>query len=121
MTIDGHGLTLAQFIAVTRGGERVILSSEAATRMRSSRAIVEEKIRQGQATYGINTGFGKLSDILIDEHDTRILQRNLILSHSCGVGKPLDEEIVRGILLLRANALAKGYSGIRVETVQLLL
>ncbi|MBE3555272.1 MAG: histidine ammonia-lyase [Thermicanus sp.] len=78
-------------------------------------------VRDGRVVYGITTGFGKFSDVVIPKKEALILQENLIKSHACGVGAPFTKGIVRAIMLLRANALAKGFSGIRVETVQLLL
>ncbi|WP_036075869.1 aromatic amino acid lyase, partial [Limnohabitans sp. Rim47] len=86
-----------------------------------SRKLVEELIERGEVVYGITTGFGKLADVMIPQEKVEELQRNLILSHACGVGDPLPKEVVRAMMLLRANALVKGYSGIRLETLQLLV
>ncbi len=119
--IDGNKLTIEEFINVVRKNYKVELSDEAVEKVEKSRSIVEKFVDEEKVVYGITTGFGKFSDVLISKDETKILQRNLIVSHSCGVGEPLDEEIVRGIMLLRANALAKGYSGIRLSTLNTLI
>jgi histidine ammonia-lyase len=121
VVIDGSSLTLEQFINVSRHEYRVILSKAAEERVVNSRKIVEEIVADHRVVYGITTGFGKFADVTISQEDCKRLQRNLILSHACGFGNNLPKEIVRGIMLLRANALAKGYSGIKLETLQLLI
>lgn len=119
--IDGNSLTLEQFIDVTRNNARIKLTEESIGKVNKARALVDRYVAEGKVVYGITTGFGKFSDVTITGDETVALQRNLIMSHSCGVGNPLDEEIVRGIMLLRANALAKGYSGIRLSTLETLI
>lgn len=119
--IDGNHLTLDDFINVVRNDYRVELTADALESIKANRRIVDRFVDEEKVVYGITTGFGKFSDVAISKEDTELLQRNLIISHACGVGNPLDEEIVRGVMLLRANALAKGYSGIRHETVLTLL
>ena len=86
-----------------------------------SRSIVDKIVEDDKVIYGITTGFGKFSDVTISGEDCKELQRNLIISHACGFGNKLDTEYVRGIMLLRANALSKGYSGIRLSTLQTLI
>lgn len=119
--IDGNKLTLKDFINVVRYKAPVRLSEEAITKINESRKIVEEYVSNEEVVYGITTGFGKFSDVIISKENTKNLQTNLIRSHSCGVGEAFSEEIVRGSMLLRANALAKGYSGIRLETINVLI
>lgn len=119
--IDGNSLTLDQFIDVTRNFASVELTKESIEKVNKARALVDRYVAEGKVVYGITTGFGKFSDVTITGDETKKLQRNLIISHACGVGNPLDEQIVRGIMLLRANALAKGYSGIRLSTLQTLI
>ena len=119
--IDGNTLSIDDFINVVRHGYKVELSKDAIEKVKNSRKIVDELIEEERAVYGITTGFGKFSDVTITKEETKLLQKNLIISHSCGVGKALDEEVVRGIMLLRANALAKGYSGIRLSTLNTLI
>lgn len=119
--INGSDLTLEDFIQVTRGKMEVQLSEDAIKKVKRSRSLVDKFVEEDKVVYGITTGFGKFSDVVITGEETKTLQRNLIISHSCGVGNILDEEIVRGILLLRANALAKGYSGIRLSTLETLI
>ena len=119
--INGNDLNLEDFMKVTRENGQVEISEEAIKGVERSRKLVDKFVEENQVVYGITTGFGKFSDVGITGEQTKTLQRNLIISHACGVGNPLDEEIVRGILLLRANALAKGYSGIRLSTLDILI
>lgn len=119
--IDGEHLTIKDVVNVAREGFVVELSPEAVSKIKKSRKYVDNLVEREAVVYGITTGFGKFSDTYISREDTKALQRNLIVSHSCSMGNPLPEETVRGVMLLRANALAKGYSGIRLETVNTLL
>ncbi|EGK14457.1 histidine ammonia-lyase [Kroppenstedtia eburnea] len=121
ISLNGEELTLQEFEQVVRLGAPVSLSESAVEKMNRSRSTVESLVRDGRTVYGITTGFGKFSDTLIDRSQSAELQINLIRSHACGAGEPLDEETVRGMMLLRANALAKGYSGIRPVTVETLI
>ncbi len=121
LTIDGNTLRLEDVEAVSRTGTTVRLSAKARKQLDDSRKIVEEILAKKVLAYGITTGFGKFKDTYIDPEDSRQLQRNLILSHSVGVGPALNRETVRAMMLLRANALAKGFSGIRTQVVELLL
>jgi len=119
--ITGNDLTIDQVIKVAKNRVVVKLSEGAKRRIEFSREIVEKKIINGDTIYGVNTGFGDLVNVKISKNDAKNLQMNLIRSHSSGFGKALDEETVRAMILVRANALAKGYSGVRVEVVELLL
>lgn len=139
VVLDGETLGIEQVVAVARNTDvRVKLSKEAGERVTRSeewvRKVAEGRVRRDGTysdnplpndekliVYGINTGFGCKSSSYISNDSTKRLQRNLILSHSAGVGAPLDEEIVRATMLLRANTLAKGVSGIRVEVIQTLI
>lgn len=119
--IDGDCLSLQQFDQVARGKKRVELSATAVAKIKKCRLVLEEFIHSDKPYYGINTGFGALAQRRIEKKDLKKLQKNLIKSHTAGVGPNLPADIVRGIMLLRANVLAKGYSGVRLEVVQLLL
>ena len=118
--IDGNSLTLDDLVNVARYNFPVEISKGALEKVKTSRQIVDDIVEAGQISYGITTGFGKFSDIAISKDECRQLQTNLIMSHSCGVGDPLSEEIVRAMMLLRSNALSKGYSGARCETLEVL-
>lgn len=121
VVLDGGSLSVHDILQVSRRRGRVRFADTAVERMRASRALVERTVESGAVTYGINTGFGDLSTVVISSDRLRQLQRNLILSHSVGVGPPLEEDVVRATMLLRANSLALGLSGIRVSTAQMLL
>jgi histidine ammonia-lyase len=119
--LDGDTLTLEEVQLVALGHARAELSPGARERVRRSRALVEARLEDGEPHYGINTGFGTLAEVRIDRADLERLQRNLVLSHAAGVGAPLPLVEARALMLLRANVLAKGVSGIREETLDLLL
>lgn len=119
--LNGNDLTLNDIKAVCIHNAKVVLSDEAKDRVCTSRKIVDEIVENDRVVYGITTGFGKFSDVTVTQEDCKTLQKNLILSHSCGAGNPLAKEAVRAIMLLRANALSKGFSGIRLETLNTLI
>jgi histidine ammonia-lyase len=120
IALNGNHLTFAQLYAVALQHEAVSLAPEAATRMKASLAVVEKLLADGATAYGINTGFGKLASVRISPEQVRQLQVNLVRSHACGVGEPLSESETRAMMLLRANALAKGLSGVRPVVVETL-
>ena len=112
----GH-LTIEEVVKVARNFEKIELTENAIAAVNKSRDYVEEKLSKGEIIYGLTTGFGKFSDTFIPLEDTAALQRNLIISHSCGMGDPYPTEVVRGAMLLRINALARGNSGVRLSTL----
>lgn len=119
--IDGERLTIEEVYRVAVEDEVVGIAEECKQKIERSRKIVEEKLEGDEDVYGINTGFGDLASVKIERDKTKELQKNLIFSHASGVGEPLNEEIVRGAMLLRANTLAKGFSGVRFEVVNTLV
>ena len=121
MKLNGQDLTMEQAKRVLYHGEKVELTDDAWARVAESRRVVEQYVADQKVIYGVTTGFGKMSDVVIPSESLEQLQLNLIRSHAVGVGEPFDEIVSRAMLLLRANALAKGYSGIRRETLELLL
>jgi histidine ammonia-lyase len=118
--LTGNDLTFDQLHRIAFDNEQVSLSSIAAERMTASRAVVDKLVASGKTAYGINTGFGKLASVRISSEQVRQLQINLVRSHACGVGEPLSNSETRAMMLLRANALAKGLSGARPSTVETL-
>jgi histidine ammonia-lyase len=120
IALTGNDLTFEQLYGVALRGEAVGLSPAAMERMKASRAVVDRLVASGTTAYGINTGFGKLASVRISAEQVRQLQVNLVRSHACGVGAPLSEAETRAMMLLRANALAKGLSGIRPQVVETL-
>ena len=120
VTLDQQ-LELPDFIRVVRGREPVAISSGARAALERSRAYVEQLVADGETVYGVTTGFGKFATVRIAAPERRQLQRNLLLSHAIGVGEPFPSEVVRGMLLLRAQSLALGYSGVRPVIVTGLL
>jgi histidine ammonia-lyase len=121
LVLDGQALTLAEIEAVALHGRPVGIAPEALARVTASRELIEGILAAGQTVYGVNTGFGKLSDVRIPAGSLAQLQTNLVRSHAGGVGQPLSEGESRAMLLLRANVLAKGFSGCRRELVELLV
>ena len=120
MQLNGQPLSLEQIAAVALGREQVELAAEARPRMLASRKVIEDIVAREAVVYGVSTGFGKLSDVRIPHDQVAELQLNLVRSHACGIGHPLSEPEVRAMMLLRANVLALGFSGIRVEIVEML-
>ena len=116
--LDGERLTVAQVQAVAQGGEEVGLSPEAVQKMLRSREVVERLATGDQPVYAVNTGVGRLADIRIPPDQLEQLQRNVVRSHCCGIGEPLARAEVRAMMLIRANVLAKGFSGIRPLVAQ---
>lgn len=121
LTIDGKSLRIDDVLAVAAGGVEVHLASAAAGEIRKSRQVVEKILASGEVMYGINTGFGKLAEVRIADENLRELQLNLVRSHCVGIGEPFPETTVRAMLLLRANVLATGKAGCRLEVVEKVL
>lgn len=119
--LDGQSLTIEDVVNVARFGYKVELGENAKKKVLRARKTVDDFVAEEAVIYGITTGFGKFENIHISQEDTKDLQRNLIISHSCGVGEAFDFETVRAIMLLRANALSIGNSGIRLETLSTLI
>jgi len=120
VALSGNDLTFPQLHDVALRGEQVQLAASAIERMTASRAVVDRLVASGATAYGINTGFGKLASVRISTEQVRQLQVNLVRSHACGLGVPLSEAETRAMMLLRANALAKGLSGVRPLVVETL-
>ena len=119
--ITGSTLTLEELVRVCRHGAAVALDEEAVRRVAASRKIIDDFVDREAVVYGVTTGFGKFSDVAISKEDCVLLQKNLIMTHAVGAGEPFSTEAVRGIILLRLNNLAKGFSGARPETVNTLV
>jgi len=119
--LTGSDLSIEDVERVAIGGATVSLTDTALQRIAAARELVERAVEVGTPTYGVNTGFGRFVDVAISREDVGRLQLNLLRSHACGVGEPFPREVVRAAMLLRANALATGASGVRRETVELLL
>ena len=120
MELKGESVSLSQIAAVAHNGEAVKISALAHPRILASRKVVEEIIARDSVVYGVTTGFGKLSEVRIPRDALNELQLNLVRSHACGIGAPLSEPEVRAMMLLRANVLTLGFSGIRLEIIQML-
>jgi histidine ammonia-lyase len=118
LALTGRDLTVAEVVGVARARRPVALDDAARGRMLASRAVVERAVAGGRTVYGVTTGFGDLADVRIEPAQTAALQRNLVRSHAAGVGEPLPHDVVRAMLLLRANTLAIGLSGARPELAE---
>src|SRR5436189_2415506 len=120
MELNGEQIPLVQLEAVALAGEAVRISDLARPRILASRKLIEQIVARDGVVYGVNTGFGKLSEVGIPQSELRQLQLNLVRSHACGIGNPLSEPEVRAMMLLRANVLALGFSRIRLEIIEML-
>ena len=116
--INGRDLTIEDVIRVCRDGEKVEIAEDAKEAINRSRAYVEKKLEEKAIIYGLTTGFGKFANVPISFEETAELQKNLIISHTCAMGEAYPTHYVRAAMLLRSNNLSRGYSGIRLSTVQ---
>src|SRR5467141_5050026 len=121
ITLDGHSLSIPDVVAVARGNAAIALDPESLKAVTASRRAVEAAVSGGQTVYGVNTGFGKLAHVRIPADQARQLQLNLIRSHASGVGEPLPVDAVRAMMLLRANVLVRGTSGVRPALPELIV
>ena len=121
ITLGADRLTIEDMVAVSRAFMPVALSESAIPAVNRSRELVEKWLSEGRVIYGITTGVGALCDVGIPLKDAVLLQKNTLLSHAAGVGEPFSEEVVRGTMSLRVHDLAKGYAGIRLQTLQALV
>jgi histidine ammonia-lyase len=122
LLLDGRSLSLEDLVSLFQGdGVRLEVAPDALERARASRRWVDEHVAAGDVVYGLTTGFGKLKDVAIPREELETLQRNLVLSHCCGVGEPMPELEVRTAQILRLNGLVRGCSGVRVETIEALV
>jgi histidine ammonia-lyase len=119
--LDGRSLTLETIEEIAVGGAQVTVTDDARVRVAAARACVERQFQSGAIIYGVTTGFGRMANIVIDRADVEILQENLVRSHSAGTGEPLAEAFVRAAGVLRVSSLAAGHSGIRTQTLDLLV
>ena len=119
--LDGHSLTLNDLVAIAHAGAPVGLTDAACERVRAARRVVDDRAAGNEPIYGVNTGFGNFAEVAIPSESLATLQVNLLRSHAAGVGEPLPLPVVRAMTALRANVLSKGYSGIRLETLQLVV
>src|SRR5437899_11635159 len=120
MELNGQPLSLNDIAAVALHDEPVHIANAARPRIQASRQVIEEISTRDIPIYGVNTGFGRLADVRVAPDELRQLQVNLVRSHACGIGNPLSEPEVRAMMLLRANVLALGLSGVRCEVIELL-
>jgi histidine ammonia-lyase len=121
IAIDGERLTLEDLYRIVFDGDQTKIPSAARERMDASRAVIERLVEANSAVYGVNTGFGKMASTRISRDEIRQLQLNLVRSHACGVGVPLSEHATRAMIALRANAIAKGFSGVRPVVAETLV
>ena len=119
--LDGNKLTIPEVFDIANETAYAKLSSMAKRNIKRARRLVEQWTHDGEIVYGVTTGFGEFANVHVAAEDIEQLQENLIFSHAAGAGDPLPSEVVRAMMVLRVNALAKGFSGIRLSTVELLL
>ncbi|MBL1213838.1 MAG: histidine ammonia-lyase [Ignavibacteriae bacterium] len=121
LIIDGNSLSLEQIELFVKANPKVSISAEAKTKVKKARKLIDEWVESDKVIYGVTTGFGEFANVSISKNDLTKLQENLIVSHSVGVGEPLPPVIIKIMMLLRVNALARGHSGIRPSTLELLV
>ncbi|RHY09317.1 hypothetical protein DYB25_014104, partial [Aphanomyces astaci] len=121
VVLDGCSLQTDDLVLLSKGQTKLELSTEAWAKVKSSREVVDNILREKKVAYGINTGFGLFSNVVISEDKLSELQENLIRSHASGVGEPLSPSATRMLLALRINVLSKGHSGISVDTLEQLI
>lgn len=119
--LNGDNLSLEDLVKICRENYEVDITEEARERINKSRSIIEKIVKDNKVVYGVTTGFGKFSDVSISNNDCKVLQKNLIISHACGFGDLLPRDVVRAIMVLRVNALCKGFSGISENTLNTLI
>ena len=119
--LNGDNLSLEDLVKICRENYEVDITEEARERINKSRSIIENIVKDNKVVYGVTTGFGKFSDVSISNNDCKVLQKNLIISHACGFGDLLPRDVVRAIMVLRVNALCKGFSGISENTLNTLI
>jgi histidine ammonia-lyase len=119
--INGRDLTVEEVIRVCRGYEKVEIADDAKKAVNKARAFIDREVDEGAVVYGLTTGFGKLANVRIKHEDLAKLQKNLIMSHTCALGDAFETKYVRAAMLLRCNALSRGFSGIRLNTIQTLV
>jgi histidine ammonia-lyase len=116
--LSGDALSVGEVVAVARGGEKVEVSPTVAARMAPARRVVEQAVERGDVVYGITTGFGALANVRISREDADELQHSIVRSHAAGSGDPVDDAVVRGMMLLRARTLSAGHAGVRPALVE---
>ncbi|MCQ4574525.1 MAG: histidine ammonia-lyase [Candidatus Brocadiales bacterium] len=121
INLDGNHLTIAELADIAKHETKISLAPSAADEMGKARSVITDALRDKKTVYGVTTGFGALAGVILSKDQTKDLQRNILLSHSAGVGRPFDRETTRAIMALRVNSLAKGFSGIRPGTVNTLV
>jgi histidine ammonia-lyase len=121
LVLNGNQLTLEDAVSVVRNGSAVKISSEAKAKVKAARRHIDAAVREKKVIYGVTTGFGAFSDVTISRVQGKQLQKNILMSHAAGVGNPLSDDIVRGVLLLMINSKAKGHSGLRPKTLDSLI
>src|SRR5690625_4909017 len=119
--LTGNTLTINQIKEILYGNKKVSIAKESIDKVNASREAVNKILARNESVYGINTGFGKFSNVKIAEENVAQLQLNLIRSHACGVGEPFPSVVAKAMMVLRLNALVKGYSGVRIEVIDLLM
>lgn len=119
--LNGDNLSLEDLVKICRENYEVDITEDAREKINKSRSIIEKIVKDNKVVYGVTTGFGKFSDVSISNNDCKVLQKNLIISHACGFGDLLPRDVVRAIMVLRVNALCKGFSGISENTLNTLI
>ncbi len=121
IVLNGKDFQLDDLVKIARYGAKVEIADESVSGINNARKLVNQWVRNGERIYGVTTGFGALSEVAICFDDTKKLQKNILLSHAAGIGKPVDREVVRAMMALRINDFCRGNSGLRLETIEKLV
>ncbi len=118
IVLNGSDFLLEDLYQIARNNTGIKISEESVGRINKARALIDKWVKNGERIYGVTTGFGALSEVTISYEDTKKLQKKILLSHSAGMGKHMDEDVVRAMIALRVNDFCRGNSGLRLETIK---
>ena len=118
IVLNGNDFLLEDLVDIARNNVGIKISDKSESRINKARELIDKWVKNGERIYGVTTGFGALSEVTISLQDTKKLQKKILFSHSAGIGKPMEEDVVRAMIALRVNDFCRGNSGLRLETIK---
>lgn len=118
IVLNGSDFFLEDLVDIARNNVSITISVKSESRINKARELIDKWVKDGEKIYGVTTGFGALSEVTISYEDTRKLQKKILFSHSAGIGRPMEEDVVRAMIALRVNDFCRGNSGLRLETIE---